>query len=132
MPHLTIEYSDNLDGKVEIAGLCRALDEQIAAFPFFERGGIRVRAFACRSYAIADMLPDNAFVDMQFRIGAGRSEADKKAAGDALFATATRLLGHLLDEPHFALSLEVREIDPVLSWKKNSIHARLRQKVVPE
>lgn len=128
MPHLTLEYSDNLEGKVDFTALCRALDEQIASFPFFERGGIRVRAFACRSYAVADMMPANAFVDMQFRIGAGRSEADRKAAGDALFATAGEFLGHLLEEPHFALSLEIREISPAFSWKKNSIHARLRKK----
>jgi 5-carboxymethyl-2-hydroxymuconate isomerase len=128
MPHLTIEYSANLDGKVDFTALCGALNDQIAAFPFFERGGIRVRAVACSACAIADMLPANAFVDMQFRIGTGRSGSDKKAAGDALFATANRILGSLLDEPHFALSLEVREIDPVLSWKKNSMHARLRSK----
>jgi 5-carboxymethyl-2-hydroxymuconate isomerase len=132
MPHLTIEYSDNLDGKVDFKGLCQALDDDIARFPFFERGGIRVRAIACRFYAVADMVPANAFVDMQFRIGTGRSEADKKAVGEALFGTANGLLGHLLQEPHFALSLEIREIDPVLSWKKNSIHARLRQKVAAE
>jgi 5-carboxymethyl-2-hydroxymuconate isomerase len=34
----------------------------------------------------------------------------------------------LFETPHFALSLEVREIDPALSWKKNSIHLRLRTK----
>lgn len=132
MPHLTLEYSDNLDGRVDVPGLCRELDDAIAALPFFERGAIRVRAIACRSYAVADMLPENAFVDMQFRIGEGRSESDKKAAGEALFATANRILGSLLDEPHFALSLEIREIDPVLSWKKNSMHSRLRKKVAAE
>ncbi|MER2533796.1 MAG: 5-carboxymethyl-2-hydroxymuconate isomerase [Rhizobiaceae bacterium] len=132
MPHLTIEYSDNLDGKVDITGLCGALDEAIAALPFFERGAIRVRATACRSYAIADMLPANAFVDMQFRIGEGRSQADKKAAGEAIFAAANGILGTLLEEPYFALSLEIREIDPALSWKKNSMHNRLRKKVAAE
>lgn len=132
MPHLTLEYSDNLDGKVDFPALCKALDDQIAAFPFFERGGIRVRAVACKAYAVADMLPDNAFIDMQFRIGTGRSEADRKAAGDALFATARRFVEHLLQEPHFALSLEVREIHPVLSWKTNSMHARLRKNEAAE
>jgi 5-carboxymethyl-2-hydroxymuconate isomerase len=33
----------------------------------------------------------------------------------------------LFGTPHFALSLEIREIEAALSWKKNSIHARLRQ-----
>ncbi|MGB6117067.1 MAG: 5-carboxymethyl-2-hydroxymuconate Delta-isomerase [Mesorhizobium sp.] len=128
MPHLTLEYSDNLDGKIDIPALCIALDDTIASFPFFERGGIRVRAFASSAYAIADRHPANAFIDMQFRIGAGRSEADRKAAGDAIFATARTFVGHLLDEPHFALSLEIREIHPTLNWKTNSMHSRLRNK----
>jgi len=132
MPHLTLEYSDNLEGKVDLPALCRALNDAIASFPFFERGGIRVRAVPCKDYAIADMLPANAFIDMQFRIGTGRSEADRQAAGDELFATARRFVEPLLQEPHFALSLEVREIHPVLSWKANSMHGRLRKKETEE
>ena len=37
-------------------------------------------------------------------------------------------LAPLFETPHFALSLEIREIDPALSWKKNAIHPRLRGK----
>ena len=34
----------------------------------------------------------------------------------------------IFETPHFALSFEIREIDPQLSWKKNAIHLRLRGK----
>ncbi|TGU68353.1 5-carboxymethyl-2-hydroxymuconate isomerase, partial [Mesorhizobium sp. M1C.F.Ca.ET.144.01.1.1] len=37
-------------------------------------------------------------------------------------------LSSLFATPHFALSLEIREIDAELSWKKNAIHPRLRGK----
>lgn len=55
MPHLTLEYSDNFEEKVDFMALWRALNDRIASFPFFERGGIRITASACRSCAIADM-----------------------------------------------------------------------------
>ena len=126
MPHLTLEYSANLDGKVDIAGLCKALRDTILDTGVFEAGAVRVRAVRCDHYAIADLIPENAFVDLNFRIGAGRSADDKKCAGDALFAAAQDVLAPLLERPHFALSLEVREIDPELSWKRNAMHARLR------
>lgn len=132
MPHLTLEYSANLDGRIDLEGLCGALNEEIAALPFFEVGAIRVRAIRCESYAVADRGPLEAFIDMQFRIGTGRSQAEKKAAGDALFAAASRHAAALLAEPHFALSLEIREIDPDLSWRKNTMHSRLRKRKAAE
>ena len=91
-------------------------------------GGLRVRAFRSDAYAIADMLPENAFIDMSFRIGAGRSDEDKKRTGEVIFKAVADHLSELFASPHFMLSLEIREIDPDLSWKKNSIHARLNAK----
>jgi 5-carboxymethyl-2-hydroxymuconate isomerase len=126
MPHLTVEYSANLDRRADVAGLCDALLEAVLASGLFETGAVRVRAIRCDEYAIADRLPENAFVDLNFRIGAGRTVEDKKRAGEAIFAAAENALAPLFDSPHFALSLEIREIDPELSWKRNAMHARLR------
>ena len=47
---------------------------------------------------------------------------------EAVFAAVSEYLAGLFETPHFALSLEIREIDPALSWKKNAIHPRLRGK----
>lgn len=128
MPHLTIEYSANLDGRVDLDALCAALLETVLETGLFEVGAVRVRALRADHYAIADRLPENAFVDLNFRIGKGRSADEKKRAGEAIFATASSLLAPLFETPHFALSLEIREIDAELSWKKNAIHPRLRGK----
>ncbi len=128
MPHLTIEYSANLETRIDLDGLCAALLETVLQTGPFEIGGVRVRALRADHYAIADRLPENAFIDLSFRIGKGRSADEKKRAGEAIFATASRLLAPLFETPHFALSLEIREIDAELSWKKNTIHPRLRGK----
>ena len=128
MPHLTVEYSANLEARADLDALCSTLLETILATGLFEFGAVRVRALRADHYAIADRLPDNGFVDLNLRIGKGRSAEEKKRTGEALFAAATTALAPLLETPHFALSLEIREIDAELSWKKNAIHPRLRGK----
>ncbi|MCB8836279.1 5-carboxymethyl-2-hydroxymuconate Delta-isomerase [Aurantimonas sp. VKM B-3413] len=127
MPHLILEHSANLSAKADLTALCHVLKTAVLETGLFETGAVRVRAISCETYAIADELPDNAFLDMSFRIGVGRSDDEKKRAGKTIFAAAQRHLEPLFDTPHFALSLEIREIDPVLSWKKNAMHARLRE-----
>ncbi|OWV78656.1 5-carboxymethyl-2-hydroxymuconate isomerase [Rhizobium leguminosarum bv. trifolii] len=128
MPHLTIEYSANLDGRADIGALCETLLKTVLETGLFEIGAVRVRALRADHYAIADRLAKNAFVDLNFRIGTGRTAEEKKRTGEAIFAAATEILGPLFETPHFALSLEIREIDAELSWKKNAIHPRLRGK----
>jgi 5-carboxymethyl-2-hydroxymuconate isomerase len=128
MPHFTMEYSSNLDGVVDFRGLCRAVHATIMESHLFELGAVRVRAMRCEAYAVADLLPENGFIDMTFRVGKGRTAEEKHATGEAIFATVTKFLASLFETPNFALTLEIREIDPDLSWKKNAIHPRLRQK----
>lgn len=131
MPHLSIEYSSNLDVLADIGGLCRALSDEIAAIGLYPLGGIRVRAFLARDHAIADHHPDNAFADMVFRIAAGRSLDDRKRTGERLMAVAGRHFARQLAGPHFALSLEIVEIAAETSWKFNTIHARLTAAAKP-
>ena len=128
MPHLTVEYSANLEGRTDLDALCAALLDTVLATGLFKVGAVRVRALRADHYAIADRLPENAFIDLNLRIGKGRSAEEKKRTGEAIFATVTDFLAPLFATPHFALTLEIREIDAELSWKKNAIHPRLRGK----
>lgn len=128
MPHMSIEYSANLDGSVDMAEFCAIVQRTMLETGLFELGAVRVRAFRAEAYAVADRLPQNGFIDMNLRIGKGRGAEDRKRAGEMIFAAATDHLARLFETPHFALSLEIREIDAELSWKKNAIHPRLRGK----
>lgn len=128
MPHLIVEYSANLDGQSDMGALCTSLHTTMMASGLFELGAVRVRGRPCPHYAIADMLPKNAFADLILRIGKGRSEDEKKAIGSALMQTAEAHFAAQLAAPYFALSLEVQEISAPLSWKTNAIHPRLRIK----
>ncbi len=127
MPHFTMEYSANLSELVDIGELCNVVHDVILATGLFEIGAIRVRAIRCDAYAIADLLSQNAFIDMSFRIGKGRTPSEKTSTGEAIFEAVTRHIASLFATPHFALTLEIREIDAELSWKRNAIHPRTRQ-----
>ncbi len=126
MPHMSIEYSRRLNDDFDMQHLCEELRLTMVNTGIFPLGGIRVRAFAADACAIADNHQDNAFVDMILRIGKGRTEAEKKNAGEAIMATAQVFFMTLLEKAHFALSLEIIEIDPRMSWKVNTIHMRLK------
>lgn len=128
MPHFSIEYSANLDGRFEMQDLCEAVHAAALDTGFFELGAIRVRAIRCEAYAVADKLPENAFAHIVLRLGRGRNAADKKRIGDRIFAAAEQTLAPLLATPHFALSFEIVEIDGHLSWKRNAIHSRIRSR----
>lgn len=126
MPHLTLQYAGPVEAAVDMTSACRELHAAMLATGLFELGAVRVRALKADHAAIGDLLPQNSFVDMILRIGTGRSAEEKKAGGDAIFAAAGAIFAPLLAEPHFALSLEIIEIDPALSWKRNTMHPRLR------
>ena len=127
MPHVTMEYSANLEARTNIAELCQAAKAAMMDSGLFELGAVRVRALRCQHYAIADEAPENAFLAVLVRIGAGRTPDERKRVGEALFSALSKVLEPLFATPHFALSVDLIENDPALSWKKNAIHARLRK-----
>ena len=126
MPHLTIEYSANLDATGDLPGLCCALHAALMVTGLFELGAVRVRALPCPHFAVADLLPENAFAALVLRIGQGRSPDDIRRIGQGVMAAAETHFAAQLTKPHFALSLDIQENSAATSWKTNSLHPRLR------
>jgi 5-carboxymethyl-2-hydroxymuconate isomerase len=135
VPHLTLEYSANLAGAERIGQLCNALAQCLDAQRenideseqrVYPLGGIRVRALRCEQYCIADGRPDAAFLHANLKIGAGRSDATKKATGDALFALIKQHFAAEFEQQGLALSLEIGEFSEAGTWKHNNLHARLK------
>lgn len=121
MPHFVVEYSANLDEILDMQALCDTLRVAGIATGVFPMTGIRVRAIRCETYSVADGDPRNAFIDISVRLRGGRDLATRKAATARIFAAAEAYLAQLFEERPFALSLEMRDIDPELSPKRNSI-----------
>ena len=131
MPHLTLEYNANLADHASIGQLCNAPAHSLDTQRENERrvyplGGIRVRALRCEQYCIADGRADAAFLHANLKIGAGRSEAVKKATGDALFALIKQHFAAEFEQHGLALSLEINEFSEAGTWKHNNLHARLK------
>ncbi len=128
MPHMRIEYSPGLASRADIGAICQTIYEAMVEAKIFPLAGIRVRAFCADHCIVADGLPENDFCALILSVGAGRSTEDLKAAGDLIFQAAQQVLETPLATPHFALSLEIRVINPDLSWKDTPIHTRLSAK----
>ena len=130
MPHLTIEYSVNLRNFGALTKLCAELarvlvSQQAEGKPVYPIGGIRVRAIAADDWCIGDgSQHDAAFVHARFTIGVGRSEAVKKATGDALFEAIKQHFARQFDSQGLALSLEISEFSEGGTWKHNNLHER--------
>ncbi|PIE12854.1 MAG: 5-carboxymethyl-2-hydroxymuconate isomerase [Rhodobacterales bacterium] len=125
MPHFHIEYSGNLEDRIDIGRLCdhiRAVAVGIDAFPL---PGVRVRATRVDHYAIADGNPEHGFIDISIRLRAGRPDDVKQDATARIFAAARDFIAPAMARHPIALSLEMRDIDPALSPKTGTIRDHL-------
>jgi 5-carboxymethyl-2-hydroxymuconate isomerase len=128
MAHIVIEYSANLRGQFDLDGFLRAVHDAALATGVFPVGGIRTRAYEAQHYVIADANPDNAFVHISLRVGHGRDVDTRKRACEAIFAAACQQLGPMFERKPLGIALEMQEIDPVLTFKKNNLHEYVKQR----
>ena len=132
MPHFTIEYSANLDGRLDMGRVCEVVRKAAVETDIFPLGGIRVRAIRCEHYAIADGRSDFAFLDMVLRLGEGRDLATRKTAGEHVFQALSRHLDPVFAAGKFALSFDMQINDKETSWKRNNIHEALKVETAHE
>ncbi|MGY3608416.1 MULTISPECIES: 5-carboxymethyl-2-hydroxymuconate isomerase [unclassified Bradyrhizobium] len=130
MPHFTIEYSANLDSRLDMGEVVELVRKAAIETGIFPLGGIRVRAVRCEHYAIADGRNDYGFLDMVLRLGEGRDLATRKKAGDHIFRTLSTYLDPVFASSKFALSFDMQINDKETSWKRNSIHDALKVETV--
>lgn len=125
MPHFHIDYSPNLEPRLDMAELCRVVAQAAADTGVFPVAGIRVRATACTHVVMADGNPDHAFLDLSVRLRAGRTDEVKQAATAAIFDAMEAFCAPVMESSSFMLSMEMRDIDPALSPKASSIRSYL-------
>jgi 5-carboxymethyl-2-hydroxymuconate isomerase len=125
MPHIIVEYTDNLKEETNISLLLKSLNEVlIARSPTFPIGGIRSRAIELHDYCVADGTENDAFVHVTFKIGAGRSNEVKEETCQAMFDVVTEHFSEIFNKRSLALSLELFEFSEAGTYKKNNIHNR--------
>jgi 5-carboxymethyl-2-hydroxymuconate isomerase len=126
MPHFTMEYSANLESRLDIGQVVEVVRRAAVETGIFPLGGIRVRAIRCEHYSIADGRPHFGFLDMVLRLGEGRDLAIRKKAGEHIFQALSDHLDPVFAQSQFALSFDMQINDKETSWKRNNIHEVLK------
>ena len=116
MPHLVILYTPNIETETDMTALCRRLADtmlaqrdEAAGAQLFPTGGTRVLAYPAAHCAVADGQADYAFVYLNLRMAAGRTEATKKRVGDALLAAAQGHFAPLVAQRPVGITLQIDE-----------------------
>ena len=125
MPHISLDYSANLEPHVDIATLCDTLRRVAISTGVLPMAGVRVRAFAATHVSIADGDPKHGYIDISVRLRGGRDLETRKRATQSIFEAAREFLAPALQQHSIALSFEMRDIDPELSPKYGTIRDHL-------
>jgi 5-carboxymethyl-2-hydroxymuconate isomerase len=130
--HLSIEYSANLEKRVDMAAFCEVARAAMAASGLYPVAGIRVRAFRADFVALGDGGDDLGFADLVLRQGPGRSEAEKERALEAIYS-ALESWWHGQSDAPFALSMELLEIKTPFAVKRlNTVRPALSARGVAD
>jgi 5-carboxymethyl-2-hydroxymuconate isomerase len=129
MPHCVILYTPNVDAKTDMTALCRALADTMLTIldekgkQVFPTGGTRVLAYPAAHYAVADGKHDYTFVYINVRMGAGRSDAVKKIAGDTLLGVVKQHFAPIFDDSLIGITLQIDESPgQVYDAKHSTLH----------
>lgn len=125
MPHFHIDYSPNLEECMDILAFCTILRDSAMETGVFPLAGLRIRATPAAHVVMADGNPDHAYLDLSIRLRAGRDPQAKADATQHIFDAAAAFCATVLETSSFMLSMEMRDIDPVLSPKVSSIRRYL-------
>lgn len=128
MPHLVIQYTDNIEPQAELGTLCRKLADVLVAQrdaegkQIFPIGGTRVLAYPSRHYAVADGKGDYAFVYLNLRIAPGRSAGAIERTGEALLAATQIHFAPIFASRTIGVTLQIDEGAPMFDAKHSNLH----------
>ena len=115
MPHVVVQYTANLETEVDIPALCKDIAATLtgqkdeAGNQLFPIAGTRVLAYPAQHYEVADGKDDYSFCYINVRIAAGRTDAMKKIAGDALLERAKAHFSSVFEKKHVGVTSQSDE-----------------------
>lgn len=121
MPHLTLEYSDNVD--LEAQPLLKRLHEELAATGAIDMKGLKSRAIRRTQYRIADGYAGYAFAHLNILLKGGRDLETRQEIARRAMAVLEEAFGHYFDEGYISLSVDVKEMQPGLAITRHNIPA---------
>jgi 5-carboxymethyl-2-hydroxymuconate isomerase len=107
MPHIVIEYSENL----EVIDMMQDLQKLVCEFGLFNPDAVKSRSVAYQDYILPNGYDD--FVHVTLSILEGREEAAKQKLADEAFVIMQRYYAK-----NVKLSFDIREMFAI-SYRKN-------------
>jgi len=108
MPHLTLEYSQNLD--FDVQPLLARLHSELVATGAIKLKGIKSRAVPRSQYRIADGNPDYAFVHVNLLIREGRPVEIQQEIAQRVMAVLKQTFGARFEKSYLSLSVDIKEM----------------------
>ncbi len=119
MPHLTLEYSDNIE--VHVQPLLARLHEEVVATGAINLKGIKSRAIKHTQYLVADGDPDYAFVHVGLLIREGRPIEVQKEATQRVMKVLKESFGHLFQKRKLSLTVDLKEMREGIALTEHNI-----------
>lgn len=108
MPHLTLEYTDNLD--LDVQPLLARLHEELIATGAVNLKGLKSRAVRHGDYRIADGNPEYAFVHVNLLIREGRPLEVQQQAARRVMNVLKETFGQRFESGYLSLSVDIKEM----------------------
>ncbi|NWF38342.1 5-carboxymethyl-2-hydroxymuconate Delta-isomerase [Mariprofundus sp. NF] len=104
MPHIIVEYQQELAGDSEIDALLMNIHRSISESGLFKADQIKTRAYPFRSFTNAG--GNSPYIHIQARIKSGRDAENKKRLGEVVLSGLTAL--HI---PASVITVEIIDMD---------------------
>ena len=127
MPHVIVEYSDNLSDSVDLEALADNLHDVGLASGLMDIAALRTRFAERKIYRIADCHPANSFMHIVARLREGRDKNDLRALAQAFLTVARAALDAGKPMKPYALTVEIHEITQ-FTVRHNTVRERIAAK----
>lgn len=89
MPHIIVEYAEQLVNEEQITSLLQTVHQAIAESGLFEASHIKTRAYPFRAFTQAG--GSKPYIHIQARINSGRDAGNKKQLSDTIVSSLQKL-----------------------------------------
>ena len=108
MPHLTLEYTDNLE--FDAQPLLARLHSELVATGAINLKGLKSRAVRHTEYRIADGNPEYAFAHVNLLIREGRPIKVQKDVSQRVMTVLEETFGERFNNNYLSLSVDIKEM----------------------
>ncbi len=111
MPHVTLEYSNNLTSAVDFNGLFERIHTALTGYERIKIGDIKSRAVGYDLFRVGEGSPDAVFIHLSVDILSGRPVEERKKMSQQLMALLHEAFVDIYNSQPCDLTVNIRELD---------------------